>query len=171
MESSNSKKKLLPFHWKSSKKVNKLEDQGDTLEVAETKQNVNWEEAIYDNVSENETKSETYEKDDDFKYCSDPYDVAYRSCTPRQMLSLENLIERVLTEKLPVLKETTSACTPPYKRQNELNFNALLKDQQEKDSYLAGATSNNYDKLEMNPSKLKQSNETAWENSFDNKDH
>ena len=171
MESSNSKKKLLPFHWKSSKKVNKLEDQGDTLEVAETKQNVNWEEVIYDNVSEYETNSETYEKDDDFKYCSDPYDVAYRSCTPRQMLSLENLIERVLTEKLPVLKETTSACTPPYKRQNELNFNALLKDQQEKVSYLAGATSNNYDKLEMNPSKLKQSNETAWENSFDNKDH
>ena len=170
MQSSNSKKKLLPFHWKSSRKVNKSEDQGDTLEVAETKRDVNWEEAVYDQVSEFETNNETFGKDDDFKYCSDPYDVAYRSCTPRQMLSLENVIERLLTEKLPVLKETAASCTPLYKRESELNFNALLEDQQAKVSYLAGATSNNYDKLEINPAKLNQIIETAKKNSFDNKD-
>ena len=87
------------------------------------------------------------------------------------MLSLENVIERLLIEKIPALKETASACTPQYKRESELIFNALLEDQQEKVSYLAGAKSNNYDKLDINPPKLNQIIETARKNSFDDKDH
>ena len=170
MQSSNSKKKF-PIPWKSPWKADKLEDQGETLEVAETKRNKDWEEPVYDHVNEYETNSENFGGDDDFKYCSDPYDVAYRSCTPRQMLSLENVIERLLIEKIPALKETASACTPQYKRESELIFNALLEDQQEKVSYLAGAKSNNYDKLDINPPKLNQIIETARKNSFDDKDH
>ena len=127
------------------------------------------EEPFYDLGNESKTNKDTYAEDDDFHYCSDSYAAAYLSFTPRQMPSLEKIIEGMLTDKLSKLKETATASTPVYKGEDELKFNTLLEDQQTKGSCLAGSSLNNYNKLKKNHSKLNQTIETVTENGFNQK--
>ena len=127
------------------------------------------EEPFYDLGNEPKTNKDTYAEYDDFHYCSDPYAAAYRSFTPRQMPSLEKIIEKMLTDKLSKLNETATASTPVYKGEDELKFNTLLEDQQTKGSCLAGSSLNNYNKLKKNHSKLNQTIETVTENGFNQK--
>ena len=127
------------------------------------------EEPFYDLGNESKTNKDTYAEYDDFHYCSDPYAAAYRSFTPRQMPSLEKIIEKMLTDKLSKLNETATASTPVYKGEDELKFNTLLEDQQTKGSCLAGSSLNNYNKLKKNHSKLNQTIETVTENGFNQK--
>ena len=139
--------------------------------MTEKKQNMICEEPFYDLGNEPKTNKDTYAEYDDFHYCSDPYAAAYRSFTPRQMPSLEKIIEKMLTDKLSKLNETASASTPVYKGEDELKFNTLLEDQQTKGSCLAGSSLNNYNKLKKNHSKLNQTIETVTENGFNQKNN
>ena len=133
--------------------------------MTEKKQNMISEEPVYDLGNESKTNKDMYAEDDDLHYCSDSYAAAYLSFTPRQMPSLEKIIEKILTDKLSKLnKKPATASTPVYKGEDELKPNTLLEDQQTKGSCLAGSSLNIY-----NHSKLNKTIETVAENSFNQK--